>query len=419
MSTPEKPPLSPEEKAARRAKNAANRAKREAKAAKNSSPPAQKQPNPGKKPPTKPAQVAKTGKMGRNAANATAQSARIGRKRPDPDNRNISRHIPFNILIVAQAGRLEREAVLFAESLRSNAPDWSGRLIVAEPQEDGAWSGHRTRISDLSRAALLARGAEVLPFTARHFGASYPHGNKIEALSLLPPGENFIFFDTDTLITGPLDRVPFDFTRPSASMRREGTWPEPPLYGPGYGDIWKSLYDRFGLDYRTSLDLSQPDEHWERYLYFNAGWFFGSDPAVFGQRFLDWALAIRAEPGEALASQQLDPWLDQITLPLVIHSLGGRRAGPELAGLDGDITCHWRTLPLLYAREGDQAVAVLEDAADAPDIQPLLQGWEPAARLIYQQNGRKSLRPAIDRDHLPLRERALRQEIKRAGWWLV
>ncbi|MBA4490504.1 hypothetical protein H1S04_06950 [Paracoccus sp. S1E-3] len=327
--------------------------------------------------------------------------------------------MPFNILIVAQAGRLEKEALLFAESLRSNAPGWQGRLIVAVPREDAAWGRHQTQLSPPVRLALEARGAEILPFTAHHFGAAYPYGNKIEALSLLPPNENFIFFDTDTLITGPLDQIALDFNRPSASMRREGTWPEPPLYGPGYGDIWKSLYDRFGLDYASSLDLAQPDEHWERYLYFNAGWFFGADPAIFGQRFLDWALAIRDEPGDALASQSLHPWLDQIALPLVIHSLGGGRPGPALAGMDGDITCHWRNLPLLYAREGDAAVDAMERAANSPDIKPLLEAWEPAARLIYQENGRKSLRAAIDRDHLPLRERALRQDIKRAGWWLV
>src|SRR5690606_38784828 len=136
--------------------------------------------------------------------------------------------------------------------------------------------------------------------------------------------------------------VPFDTARPAASMRREGTWPEPPLYGPGYRAIWKSLYDRFGLDFASSLDLSQPDEHWERYLYFNAGWFFGPDPAVFGQRFLDWALSVRDNPPNELASQSLDPWLDQVILPLVIHSLGGGRPCPELAGLDGAVTCHYR-----------------------------------------------------------------------------
>ena len=74
-------------------------------------------------------------------------------------------------------------------------------------------------------------------------------------------------------------------------MRRTATWPEPPPYGPGYGAIWKSLYDRFGLDFASSLDMAQPDEHWERYLYFNAGWFLGTDGPEFGRRFAgeaDW-----------------------------------------------------------------------------------------------------------------------------------
>ena len=44
-----------------------------------------------------------------------------------------------------------------------------------------------------------------------------------EALALLPAGEPFIFFDTDTLVAGPLDRLAVDFSRPTASMRREGT----------------------------------------------------------------------------------------------------------------------------------------------------------------------------------------------------
>jgi hypothetical protein len=47
-----------------------------------------------------------------------------------------------------------------------------------------------------------------------------------------------------------------------------------------------------------------------------------------------------------LAIQSLDPWLDQVVLPLVIHSFGGGRPALELDGLDGDITCHYRLLPL-------------------------------------------------------------------------
>ncbi|MDQ1901035.1 hypothetical protein RAH32_11330 [Paracoccus sp. WLY502] len=320
-----------------------------------------------------------------------------------------------NLLIVAQAGRLEFEAIIFAASLRHSAPDFAGRLIVAEPRPDGAWAGHDTLMGDDTRGVLESLGAQILPFTARHFGAAYPYGNKIEALSVLPPDQPFAFFDTDTLIVGPLDQVPFD-RPPAASMRREGTWPEPPLYGPGYGAIWKSLYDRFGLDFASSLDLLRPDEHWERYLYFNAGWFFGPDPAVFGQRFLDWALSVQGDPPEELACQSLDPWLDQVILPLVIHSLDGGRPGPALAGLDGAVTCHYRKLPLLYAREPDAVLEVLEAAAAPNRIKRRLKDWEPAKKLIYQGKGRDKVRPLFA-GGLPPREKPIRQALKKNGWW--
>ena len=322
----------------------------------------------------------------------------------------------FNILIVGQAGRLQYEALLFAASLRLSDPAFSGRLIVAEPAPGGVWPGD-PRIESAPRAALEELGAEIVPFEARHFGETYPQGNKIEALAALPPGAPFLFFDSDTVVTGALSALPFDFTRPTASMRREGTWPVIELYGPGYAQIWKALYDRFGLDFESSLDLGEPDEYWERYLYFNAGWFCGADPARFGATFLDHALAIRDAPPPELALQPLDPWLDQIALPLVIHGLGGGRPGPELAGLDGDATCHWRVLPLAYARESDRVIEVIEAAAAPNRIKRVLKGYEPMRRMIYQGRGHK-LRALFDRDNLPRREKALRNQIKRAGYWM-
>lgn len=325
----------------------------------------------------------------------------------------------FNILIVAQAGRLAHEAVLFAESLRRYSPQWAGQLIVAEPSPEGAWQGHDTTISVDHRAALERLGARIVPFTAQHFGAAYPHGNKIEALACLPTGEPFVFFDTDTLITGPIDTVAFDFDRPSASMRREGTWPQPPLYGPGFAGIWKSLYDRFGLEFDSTLDTSQPDEHWERYLYFNAGWFFGRDPAAFGARFLEWALAVRDDPGDPLACQSLDPWLDQIVLPLVIHSFGGGRPGPELAGLDGDTTCHYRNLSLLYARESDQVLDALEQTIGENRVKKLVRDWAAVKKLVLQGKGRDKIRPIFAGAPLPVQERMVCQKLRKAGWWLT
>lgn len=324
----------------------------------------------------------------------------------------------FDILVVAQGGGIDRQAAILAASLRRNAPGFRGRLIVAEPQPEGAWSGADPRMSPPARVALDAFGAEFRPLVARDFGRSYPYGNKIEALGLLDPGRPFLFLDSDTLILDEIGALPFDFSRPSASMRREGSWPQPPSYRQTYASIWRSLYDRFGLDMDGSLDLSQPHEHWERFLYFNAGWFFGADGPAFGRRFRDWAVAVRDDPGDALACQSLDPWLDQVVLPLVIHSFSGGRPGPELAGLDGDVTWHYRNLPLLYARGPQRAVDEFEAIAALPEITPLLSGWEAAERLIRAGEGRGTIRPmfADYPPHGP--EKGIRKRLKQAELWL-
>lgn len=324
---------------------------------------------------------------------------------------------PFNILIVAQAGRLSYEAVLFAASLREMSPGFAGRLIVAEPAPGPLW-GENPRISDPAvREALEDLGAEIVPFEAKHFGAAYPYGNKIEALSVLPEGEPFVFFDTDTLICGDLTTVPFDWDRPMASMRREGTWPEIELYGPGYTQIWGDLYRKFDLDFERSLNKYWPDEYWQRYLYFNAGWFFFRCPKEFGERFLEWSLSIRDDGPESLVCQTLDPWLDQVALPLVIHSFGGGRDTLPRGLLDGSVSCHYRLLPLLYAREGDHVVKALHRVAEPNRIKKVLKSYEPFKRMIYQNKGDKA-RALFDRDDLPRKEQAIRNRLKRANLWL-
>ncbi len=249
----------------------------------------------------------------------------------------------FNILAIGQSGRLQYEAVLLAASLRATNPGFVGKLFIAVPQPGPLWPDD-PRITDPDTLALLADlGATILPFQSRMFGASYPYGNKIEALAALPDAP-FLFLDTDTLVTGPLSDLDIDFARPAASMRREGTWPTQELYGPGFGAIWKSLYD--------------------------------------------------------LLCQTMDPWLDQIALPLVIHALGGGRPGPGLAGLDGDVTCHWRTLPLLYARESDRVVQVLEEITAPKAVKRVLRNYPVFKRMIYQGKGQQ-VRALFDRAALP------------------
>ncbi len=323
----------------------------------------------------------------------------------------------FNIVLVGQSGRLGYEALVFVASLRDQSPDFAGRVFIAEPQPGDLWGNEDPRLDSTVRQALIDLGAEILPFESKHFGKAYPYGNKIECLTALPKGKNFVFFDSDTLLTGDLTTVPFDFDRPTASLRRTGTWPSQELYGPTYGQIWKSLYDKFGLDFDSSLDQTEPDEYWKRYLYFNAGFFFYKCPHEFGARFLEYALAIRDTPPEELVCQTMDPWLDQVALPLVIHSFGGGRDALPADLLDGEISCHYRLLPLLYARENDRVVDVLETVTAPNRIKKVLKQYDPIKRMVYQGRGRK-VRALFDRNNLPRREQAIRNTIKREGFWM-
>lgn len=323
----------------------------------------------------------------------------------------------FNVVVVGQKGRLSYEALIFAASLRHTSPAFRGRLLVAEPQAGPFWKDDPSIKDTALRAALKDLDAEIIPFESRHFGSSYPYGNKIEMLGALPKGEPFVFFDTDTLITDDLTQVPFDFNRPSASLKREGTWPIPQLYGPGYTGLWKSLYDKFGLDFESSLDLSQPDEYWRRYLYFNAGFFFFRCPHEFGARFLEYALAIRDDPPVELCCQSFDPWLDQVALPLVIHALGGGRDTLPAGMLDGTHSCHYRFFPLLYARESDRAIEVLEQVTAPNKLKKVLKEHNAIKRIIYQGRGHK-VRALFDQDNLPRKEQAIRNRIKSNGFWM-
>lgn len=324
---------------------------------------------------------------------------------------------PFNIVVIGQNGRLQYEAALFAASLRHSSPGFAGRLFVATPRPGPLWQKDPSIRSGQVLDLLERLGAEVLPFESRLFGDSYPNGNKIEALQALPAGEPFVFFDSDTLITGELSDVPFDFSQPSASLRREGTWPKPTLYGPDIDAIWRALYRRFDLDFDSSLDLSQPIGHWRRYLYFNAGFFYGNCPHAFGARFAGYATSIRDDLPVELVGQALDPWLDQIALPLVIHSFGGGRDALPQGYLDGSTSCHYRLFPLLYARESDHVVEALEQIAAPNWIKKVLKNYDPIRRMVYQGRGAR-VRGLFDRANLPRREQLIRNRIKSEGLWM-
>lgn len=322
-----------------------------------------------------------------------------------------------NILIVAQQGRLSYEALLFTLSLAATSPKHAKRLYIAQPENGPLWTDD-PRIKDRDILSLYKDlGANLVTFSSQHFGQAYPHGNKIEALRGLPQDQPFVFFDTDTLVTDDLSKVPFDFDRPSASLRREGTWPVLELYGPGYHDIWGSLYAKFGMDVNTALDPSQPAEFWMRYPYYNAGWFYYRCPHEFGALYTEIATQIRDMPPPELVCQPLYPWLDQIALPLVIHKLGGGPDALPTGYLDGPVSCHWRTLGLLYARESDATVDLLEQLAAPNRVKKVLKQYEPFKQFIYQNKGKKA-RGLFDRADLPHSETPIRKKLKNRGLWV-
>jgi hypothetical protein len=319
-----------------------------------------------------------------------------------------------NILIVAQEGRLQYEALLLAASLRHFAPNKGLRLFVAEPQASPLWPDDPRMTRPAIRRELRALGAEIVPLHNRHWGARYAHGNKIEALSLLPAGEGFLFLDTDTLVTGDLSGL--DCTRPTASVRVEPTWPRISLYGPDFAAIWGALYDRFGLDMGATLDLGFAADDWRRYLYFNAGWIAGPCPQELGARMTDYALSIERDPPAPIATQTLYPWLDQIVLPLAVSALGGGRPAPD-CGLDGATSLHFRALPVIYATAPDATVDLLEQVTGAAHLWDIFNQYVSFRRMIFKGEGRV-LRAKMDRAALPWTYGALQRHIRELGHWV-
>ena len=50
-------------------------------------------------------------------------------------------------------------------------------------------------------------------------------------------------------------------------------------------------------------------------------------------------------------------------------------------------------------------------------LKKVLKGYEPIKRMIYQGRGQK-VRALFDRDNLPRKEQAIRNRIKREGFWM-
>ena len=310
---------------------------------------------------------------------------------------------PVQLLAVIQHGRLAYEALLFMASWARQDNSGQFEVILAEPQPGPNWD-HDPRLADPEvREMLVGFGAQIRPFETKIWGSRYPNGNKIEALDLLDPTRPFVFFDTDTLFLAPLADAQIDYSVPAASARVEPTWPrQHPGDAPAEA-IWTALYE--------AADLQAP----HAFPYFNAGVFCAENAAIFASEYRRVCRLVERDAPQVMADQPVFPWLDQIALPLVLTALGGPGTFPK-GGIDGAVTCHWRSLPLLYARESDAVVHCLEALAAEQPIKRLLKRWEPARRMIYRGEGAKAR--ALFADGLPQTEAPIRKALKSAGLWI-
>jgi len=85
--------------------------------------------------------------------------------------------------------------------------------------------------------------------------------------------------------------------------------------------------------------------------------------------------------------------------------------------LDGTVSCHYRLLPLLYARESDLTIKTLETTIAPNKIKKVVKAYEPIRRMVCQKRGAK-VRALFDQNNLPRKEKQIRNTIKRAGFWM-
>ena len=81
------------------------------------------------------------------------------------------------------------------------------------------------------------------------------------------------------------------------------------------------------------------------------------------------------------------------------------------------MTCHYRTLPLLYGRESDEVVRVLDEISGGNAVKKVIKDYPTFRKMIYQGKGAQ-VRALFDRTDLPRREQMIRNAIKREGLWM-
>lgn len=279
----------------------------------------------------------------------------------------------MNIVFVCQRGELELKACLLAWSLHQSAGKGIN-LFAAIPRHND-WD----KLSPLTINLFTTLSVQLCYFTPS-FGETYPIGNKIDALGLLPPDEPGAFLDSDIICLGELDWQhrweTADFLAKPADM---ATW--------GTVEQWERVYASRGMNLPTrrvrltvSETLSLP--------YFNAGVVAAKKPYALAERWK--SIAIELQQMDGLEPKY--PWLDQISLPIAVHSLLESRW--SLLSERYNFPAHERTLsdrsiglchyhwPHVIAREPRLHATLLSLLEQNPYIAPLYMASSSWAPLV-------------------------------------
>lgn len=318
----------------------------------------------------------------------------------------------MNLVFVCQRGELELKALLLACSLRATHGA-NLRLFAACPDYHD-W-GHLHPHTD----NLLGRlGVTRLNFVPP-FGESYPIGNKLAALALLPDDEPGCFLDSDMLslsgwnLTGLLAQTvsaakPADLATwgkrlvdqdagqdnstsdATAAQSQTQSQNQTQTQAQAQGqDAWSAVYAALKQPLpqrrvRTTVsgELSQP--------YFNAGVVASCRPYTLAQYWLEFARTIAAQEPPL---PNLYPWLDQITLPAAMAVTGPWQTLTEEFNFPahvrplGDLPvalCHYHT-PGVIMREPRLWAVILEAMGQHPQLLELaarFPGWTPVVNAV-------------------------------------
>ena len=86
----------------------------------------------------------------------------------------------FNLVIVAQSGRLQYEVVLFVASVIENSPNFKSKIFVAEPSGP-LWSNDPSISSQACRQALEHLGVGLFNSKIRILARLTPTATKLNA----------------------------------------------------------------------------------------------------------------------------------------------------------------------------------------------------------------------------------------------